>query len=148
VILSWWVRMMVEHGFTESLLATGDLGRARPQAERFLEITLATEERMFQAFAWEANARLAMVESDLARAADCIGKAVATIEGFEVPLAAWRVHATAAECSERAGDRRAAKRYRNLSRATILELAGSLPPEDPLRSTFLSALAVRAVLER
>ncbi len=148
VILSWWVRMMVEHGFTESLLATGDLGRARPQAERFLEITLATEERMFQAFAWEANARLAMVESDLARAADCIGKAVATIEGFEVPLAAWRVHATAAECSERAGDRRAAKRYRNLSRATILELADSLPPEDPLRSTFLSALAVRAVLER
>ena len=46
VILSWWVRLMVEQGFTESLLATGDLGRARPQAERFLAITLATEERM------------------------------------------------------------------------------------------------------
>ncbi len=148
VILSWWVRMKVEQGLTDSLLAMGDLGRARPQAERFLEITLATEERTFQALAWEANTRLAMAESDLKRAGDCIGNGLATIEGFEVPLAAWRVHATAAACSERAGDRRAAKRHRELSRATILELANSLTPEDPLRSTFLSAPAVRAVLER
>src|SRR5262249_38215641 len=139
VIFSWHVRMMVEQGVTDCLLATGDLGRARPQAERFLELTLATADRMFQALAWEANARVAMPESDLARAADCIGKAVAAIEGFEVPLAAWRVHATAAACAERADDERAAQRYRELSRATILQLANSLPSEEPLRSTFLSA---------
>jgi hypothetical protein len=70
------------------------------------------------------------------------------MEDFEVPLAAWRVHATAAACAERAGNRRAARRHRELSRATILELAESLPAEGPLRSTFLSAQAVRVVLDR
>jgi hypothetical protein len=103
---------------------------------------------MFQALAWEANARLAMAESDLTRAADCVGRAVASIEGLEVPLAAWRVHATAAECADRARDGRAARRHRELGRATILQLADSLPPEEPLRSMFLSAPAVRVVLDR
>jgi DNA-binding winged helix-turn-helix (wHTH) protein/tetratricopeptide (TPR) repeat protein len=148
VILSWWLRMLVEQAMTETLLASGDLGRARAQAERFLETTLATAERTFQGLAWEANARLAIAVSDLVRADNCIDKAVATIEGFEVPLAAWRVHATAAECAERAGDGRAAERFRELSRATILQLASSMPPEDPLRSIFLSAPAVRVVLDR
>jgi tetratricopeptide (TPR) repeat protein len=147
VTCSWWVRMLVEQGVTESLLARADLDRARPQAKRFLEITLATADRMFQALAWEANARVAMAEANLKRAADCIGKAVATIEGFEVPLAAWRVHATAAECAQRAGSEGAAQRSRDLSRVTILELANSLPPEEPLRSTFLSAPLVRSVVD-
>jgi DNA-binding winged helix-turn-helix (wHTH) protein/tetratricopeptide (TPR) repeat protein len=148
VIFSWQVRMMVEHGVTDALLAKGDRRRARAQAGRFLEITLASADRMFQALAWEANARLAMAESDLTRAADCVGRAVASIEGLEVPLAAWRVHATAAECADRARDGRAARRHRELGRATILQLADSLPPEEPLRSTFLSAPAVRVVLDR
>jgi DNA-binding winged helix-turn-helix (wHTH) protein/tetratricopeptide (TPR) repeat protein len=145
---SWWVRMLVEQGFTESLLARRELEQARRQAERFLEVTLATADRMHQALAWEANARLAMAESNLVRADDCIGKAVITIAGFEVPLAAWRVHATAAECSARAGDRRAAARHRKLSRTTILDLANSLHSEEPLQGIFLSAPAVRAVLTR
>jgi hypothetical protein len=103
---------------------------------------------MYQALAWEANARVAMADSDLAHAADCVGIAVATMEGFEVPLAAWRVHATAAACFERMGDGQAAQRFRELSRATVVRLADSLPAEDPLRSTFLSAPAVRGVLDR
>ena len=148
VIFSWHVRLMVEQGVTDCLLASGDLARARAQAERFLAMTLATADRMFQALAWEANARLEIAEGDLVRAAHCIDEAVATVEGFEVPLAAWRVHATGAERSERAGDGRAAKRHRKLSRATILELAESLSAEESMRTTFLSAPAVRAVLER
>src|SRR5262249_41979842 len=111
VIFSWHVRLMVEQGVTHCLLASADLRRAQPQAECFLELTLATADRMFQGLAWEANARIAMAESDLARAEVCIGKAVAAIEGFEVPHATWRVHATAAECAERAGNRRAARRH-------------------------------------
>src|SRR5262249_40513746 len=148
VIFSWHVRMMVEQGVTDCLLASGDLRRARPQAERFLELTLATADHMFQGLAWEANARVAMAQSDPERANECAAGAVAAIEGFEVPHAAWRVHATAAECAERAGNRRAARRHRELSRATILELAKSLPAEGPVQGTFLSAQAVRLVLDR
>jgi len=148
VVLSWWARMLVEQGFTECFIAMGDLERARSQGARFLDVTLANADHTLQALAWEANARIAMAEADPARAAHCIHEAVATLDGFEAPLAAWRVHATAAECSERAGDGRAATRYRELSCATILELADSLPPGEPLRSAFLSAAAVRVVLDR
>jgi hypothetical protein len=48
------------------------------------------------------------------------------MDGFEVPLAAWRVRATAAELSERRADMGA--------------------PEDPLRETFLSASSISKVL--
>jgi hypothetical protein len=51
---------------------------------------LATAERSWQVLAWEANARIAMAQLDLDRARDCIAKGLSTMEGFEVPLAAWR----------------------------------------------------------
>ena len=68
------------------------------------------------------------------------------MKGFEVPLAAWRVHATAAALYKRMGKSDVAEQHRALSRATILQLANSLPADEPLRSTFLSAPAVVQVL--
>jgi hypothetical protein len=64
----------------------------------------------------------------------------------EVPLAAWHVHATAAALHERTGKSGEADHHRALSRTTILQLAQSLPAAEPLRHTFLSALAVAKVL--
>jgi DNA-binding winged helix-turn-helix (wHTH) protein len=146
VMLDWYWRMLLESGLTEVWLAKGDLVQARPQAERFLEVTLATTERTWQALAWEANARVAVGEGDVPRAQDCIVKALSTMEGFEVPLAAWRVRATAADLAQRAGDEELAAHNRELSRATILKLANSLPAEEPLRNIFLSAPSVSKVL--
>jgi hypothetical protein len=69
------------------------------------------------------------------------------MEGFEVPLAAWRVHATASELAAVAGNRQTAKHYLELSRETILKLADSLPAaEESLRRTFLSAPSVSRIL--
>jgi hypothetical protein len=68
------------------------------------------------------------------------------MEGFEIPLAGWRVHATAAEVSQRSADSESSQRHREISRVTILNLANSLTPEDPLRKTFLSALSVTNIL--
>ena len=59
---------------------------------------------------------------------------------------AGRVHATAAELNERTGNSGVADHHRDLSRATILRLAQSLPEAEPLRCTFLSAPAVAKVL--
>jgi hypothetical protein len=87
-----------------------------------------------------------MANQDHARAADCIAKAVATVQGFEVPLAAWRVHATAAHIDEKSANPESARARRDLSRATILKLACSLPEQDPLRNIFLSAPALAWVL--
>jgi DNA-binding winged helix-turn-helix (wHTH) protein/tetratricopeptide (TPR) repeat protein len=144
----WYFRMPLQSGLTELWLAKGDWAEARREAESFLEITLATAERTYQGLAWEANARAAMAAQDGTRAEECIAKALSTIEGFEVPLAAWRVHGTAAEHYARAGAHNLAGHQRELSRATILKLANSLPLEEPLRQIFLSAPMVRKILGR
>jgi hypothetical protein len=147
VIHDWYCRMMLEEALTELWLAKRDLTRARPAAERFLELTLATAERTWQARAWETGARVAMAEGDLHRAQMCVDRALSTMEGFEVPLAAWRVHGTAAALYGRAGNDAASERHRALARATILRLSNSLASDDPLRDTFLSAPAVRAIVD-
>jgi tetratricopeptide (TPR) repeat protein len=139
-------RLLVESALTELWLAKGDIVQARVQAEQFLQVTLATPERTFQALAWEANARVAMAEADHMRAQDCIAKALLAMEGFEVPLAEWRVHATAAALDHVMRKRDSAERHRAASRATILRIAGSLPAEHPLRTSFLSASPVASIL--
>jgi hypothetical protein len=148
VLFDWYWRMPLAAGFTNLWLANGDLVQARFYAERLLNSTLATEERTWQALAWEVNARLAVAERDGARARDCITKALSTVQGFEVPVAAWPVYATAADIDEQAGDIESAAVHRELSRATIRQLADSLPAEEPLRQIFLSAPAVAKILNR
>jgi DNA-binding winged helix-turn-helix (wHTH) protein/tetratricopeptide (TPR) repeat protein len=148
VRFDWYWRMPLAAGLTELSLAQGDRVRARLEAERFLDRALATEERTWQGLAWEINSRVALAERDHARASDCIAKAVSTVQGFEVPLAAWKVHATAALIEEEWGSLESARRHRNLSRTTILRLANSLPEQEPLRKIFLSAPAVARVLSR
>lgn len=143
----WFRRMPLQAGLTELWLRKGDLARAREEAQCFLKVTLATAERTYQGLAWEANARIAIAEQEWVRAEECIVKAVSTVEGYEVPLAAWRVHGTAAEIYEHAGNAVLAGHHRELGRATIFRLANSLPPEDPLRTTFLSAAPVSKVIE-
>ncbi len=119
--------------------------QARSQAERFLNVTLATAERTWQALAWEANARVAIAQRDLARAKGYIGKALSTIEGYEAPLADWRAHATAAELYAQTSKMELTQHHLELSRATILKLANSMVAEEPLAKVFLSAPLVRNV---
>jgi hypothetical protein len=144
----WYWRMPLVTGLIELSLATGDRARARLEAERFLDMALTTTERTWQGLAWETNARVALANRDHARARQCIGKAVSTVQGFEVPLAAWQVHATAAHIEKAAGNPESAHAHRDLSRATILRLANSLPEHEPLRRIFLSAPAVARVLSQ
>ena len=143
----WYRSIMIDSARTDLCLAQGDLQQARQQAARFLDATLWTAERTWQALAWEANARVAMAAEEWKRATECIGEALSTMEGFEVPLAAWRVHASAADLCWSTGQSEAAYQYREQSRATILKLADSLRAEDPLRAKFLSAPSVRKVFE-
>jgi tetratricopeptide (TPR) repeat protein len=146
VFFDWYWRMPLAGGTTELWLATGDRNRAQLEAGRFLEISLATADRHWQGLAWEVNSRVALENRDLPRARDCIAKALATVQGFEVPLAAWRVHATAARIDEESGNLEAARSHRDISRVTILRLANSLPEREPLRESFLSAPAVARIL--
>jgi hypothetical protein len=146
VIHDWYTRMLLESALSELWLAKGDIAQARLQADRFLEATLATAERTWQALAWELNARLAISDLDLERAQECVARALESMEGFDTPLAAWRVHATAADVAQRRGDAEGATQHLKNSGATILKLANSLPANHRLRATFLSAAPVSRVL--
>jgi hypothetical protein len=146
VIHDWYCRLVLHSVLTDLLLAKGDLARAREAGETFLAITGATAERTWQALAWEANARIALASLDSRRAQECVAEGLSAMNGFDVPLAAWRVHATAAELSERLGDTETAKHHHELGRATVLGLASSLGPEDSLRARFLSTPSVAGVL--
>lgn len=121
--------------------------RRGAKASVFLNISLATAERTYQGLAWEANARVAIAGKDWRRAEECIANGLSTIEEYEVPLAAWRVHGTAGDLYGRAGKIDLATRHRELSRTTIMKLANSLgPEEEALRTTFLSAPSVDRIL--
>ena len=146
VIHDWYCRLIMGQALSEVWLSKGDLARARSEAEQFLALTLATAERTWQALAREASARVAMAEGDRGHARTCVDKAVAAMEGFEVPLAAWRVHASAAELERRLGNQRAAERHRSLGRSTVLALANFLVDYERLRDTFLAAPPVRAII--
>jgi len=146
LITDWYNRLPLQRALTEAWLSKGDLEKARVEAEEFLKVTLATGDRTFRALAFEVNARVVTAEGDLPRARDCITQAVQAMEGYEVPLAHWRAHATAYELYQRMKQRDAAKKHRELSRATIMKLVNSLPVEEPLRRIFLSAPAIRKIL--
>jgi tetratricopeptide (TPR) repeat protein len=148
VLFDWYWRMALAAGLTELWLAMGDRVRARTEAEHFLQISLDTADRHWQGLAWESNARVALADQNYHRARECIGKAVATVQGFEVPLAAWRVHATAADIEEESGNPGSVRFHRDISRSTILQLANSLPEREPLREIFLSAPLVSRILNR
>ena len=146
LMTDWVNRVLLQWALTTAWLFKGELLPARAAAELFLQVARATNERTFRAIAFEANARVALAEGELPRAEDCIAQAVKEMEGFETPLSAWRVHATASEVYQRVGEPDAAQRHREVSRATIMKLANSLPGEEPLRGTFLSAPEVRKIL--
>jgi hypothetical protein len=146
VIHDWYTRMLLESALSELWLAKGDIAQARLQTDRFLKGTLATAERTWQALAWETNARVAISDLNLERAQECVAQALESMAGFDTPLAAWRVHATAADVAQRTGDAERATQHLKNSGTTILRLANSLPANHRLRATFLSATPVSRVL--
>jgi DNA-binding winged helix-turn-helix (wHTH) protein len=146
VIHDWYTRMMLESALTDLWLRKGNRLAARYHARCFLEAAQATAERTWQALAWEANARLAEADRDLPRAQECVAQALAAMEGFDTPLAAWRVHATAAAVQQRAGNLADSTHHRDRSQTVVLRLAGSLPREHPLRATFLASPAIGRIL--
>ena len=75
-------------------------------------------------------------------------QALQAMEGFEVPVAAWRVHGTASALRERLRQPGPAEKHRELSRAIIMKLANSMPVEEPLRKIFLSAPAICNLLDQ
>ena len=126
IIFDWYWRLALEWGWADLAITGGDRGAAQYRARRLLERALATEERTWQALAWETMARASLSEGDLENAMVHLEAAFSVTEGYETPLANWLLQRTAAWLHEACGDtqRMAAARQRcGESRA---HLAGSI----------------------
>jgi DNA-binding winged helix-turn-helix (wHTH) protein len=146
VLLDWYWRLLQRWVLAGSFLSRGELARARDQGEQLVAEACATAERTWQALAWDVNARIALAEGDSRQAWNLIERGLAALEDVEAPVAAWQVHATAAEILEALGDSPSAGSHRKSGRDTVLRLAASLAPYEVSRRTFLSSPAVSRLL--
>jgi hypothetical protein len=143
--LHWYWRMSAQLGLSNVWLASGNVRKARLEADRFLESALSTADPNLQALAWEVGARVAMAEKDATAAEERIEKGLAVVQAFEIPTTAWRIHATRSDLYRQAKNDTAAETHRARAEAIVLALASSFAPDDPLRSAFLDAAPVRRI---
>jgi len=138
--LHWHWRIQAHLGMTAALVRSGDIVNARLEAARCLESAQATADPNLKALALEMNARVALADHNLPGSRRYIHNALAIVEEFDVPVAAWRVHAAACELSP---NQEQAERHRAIARDTLLKIANSFDAHEPLRASLLSAAPVR-----
>src|SRR4030095_8596711 len=149
--LHWFWRMTAQLGLSEVWLQSGNLVNARSHVDSFLQSALSTADPYVQALAWELQARLSVAERNSSGAEEAIQHAVTIVEKFEIPIVAWRVHATAWDFYQNATNNATNKdaSARHLERAAwcVMRVADSFAPEEPLRQTFLAAPPVLRIME-
>jgi DNA-binding winged helix-turn-helix (wHTH) protein/tetratricopeptide (TPR) repeat protein len=144
--LHWHWRMQAQAGMTETLLSAGDLENAHREADALLQSALSTAEPNTRARAWEIKSRVARAEKDHTGARACIENALAILDKFEIPMAAWQVHRTAGDLSADEGDHARAGEHRSRAKELIFKIADTFDPGEPLRESLLAAPPVRRIL--
>ena len=144
--LHWTWRMTAQLGMSEAWLQSADLEKASVEADVLLRSVLQTADPHLQALAWEMQARIALSRQDWTRAKDCIHKALEIVRNFDVPIAAWQVHATAWRLDHCKQEQGAAESHRQAAKAYILKIADSFAHGEPLRDTFLTATPIARIL--
>ena len=76
------------------------------RADGFLESAAVTEDPNLQALAWEMKARIAICLGEWAEAERLCPQSLAILQRFDVPIAAWQVHATAWELLPAIGNKK------------------------------------------
>ncbi len=144
--LYWYWRLQAQLGMSRARLETGDLANARREADSFLESALSTDDPNLQSLAWEMKARIAIAREEWSEAESFVAQAIAILQRFEVPIAAWRVHATAWDVYRQLKQEDKAEQQRNAAETVVRAIANSFAPDEPLREIFLTSDPVRRVL--
>ncbi|AXL51105.1 adenylate/guanylate cyclase [Paraburkholderia caffeinilytica] len=142
IMFDWYWRLAIEWGRSEAALMAGDPRSAHVHGHAFLTLALATEDRTWQALAWDVVAREALASGDPLMARERIDAAFAATAGFETPLADWRLHRTAATIHEACGDAEQADVQQRRFMSTLEHLSNSLPRGDRIGRRLL-ALSTR-----
>ena len=144
----FYLRMPLLHGLGEAWLERGDVDRAHRVATELSDLASQPGECTWMALGARLLARVATARGDQDRARAEIARAGRALEGAEAPLAAWRVHATAAELYEAHGESAAARRAWGASAAVLRRLATSLSEHPRLRQGLLDSPPAARILER
>jgi tetratricopeptide (TPR) repeat protein len=136
VHLDWYWRLALEWGMVTLLIATGDHAGALTRTEILCALAEQTDERAWQALAYEGKARAALAGGDMTKAIDSVDKALAACAGVQAPAAELRVLATAAMTIRARGDAARATRHTRHGEMIRQQIAESLPEGHPLRQQF------------
>ena len=128
------------------------MGHAQQAAARLHEATAIAPDRTFLALSHSLMAKVAIAAGDLQEARAQLPRAIAIVRNAGLPVAAWRVYATAASFYESIGDTNKAVEYRARFDGVAQSLAKSLAPDDlaargriVLRRAAISGLRHRLV---
>jgi DNA-binding winged helix-turn-helix (wHTH) protein len=144
--LHWIWRLTAQLEAGNAWLLSGNIVNARAAADGFLDFALSTADPHLQALAWELKTRVAMAANDWTDAREYMRRALAIVDMFEIPVAAWQTHATAWQLYRHAKEHKLAETHRDRAETCILKIADSFAPDEPLRATFLAAAPVRGIL--
>jgi DNA-binding winged helix-turn-helix (wHTH) protein/tetratricopeptide (TPR) repeat protein len=130
--LDWYWRMIGQIGLASARLAKGDLEGAKAAIDALVQAAASGANPAMKAIVWNVKARVAIAAGDWDSAKDSVERALASLAAFDVPNAARRIHATAAQYYSHAGDPQAVERHRAKEKEAIANLVASLPAGDPL----------------
>lgn len=137
VHLDWYWVLPLHWAAARLAMSCGDLDAAQRRIELFIDEAHQSDERMWQALAWDSQARLALARQDAAAAQESVRKAVEVTRGFETPNSDWRVHSTAAVVCARLGDEAGVLAHTGASEAVRRVLHDSLPEGSRGRARLL-----------
>jgi tetratricopeptide (TPR) repeat protein len=145
--MPWSAKLRLREGLAQAWRARGDLQRAGSEATALQSLAASADEPAPRARAAWLLGEIALQAGQLSQAETFLREALATIEGHESPPIEWRVAACLARLYRRQRQTKRAETARARSAALITQLVESLPAGHELRRSFLSARAVREVLE-
>jgi tetratricopeptide (TPR) repeat protein len=144
-LMDWVLNMPVRLGLGQYWLARRQFGRAREQLRELCRLAATSGERTYLALGRQGLAEAALAQRDLPAAEHELSEALQAVHGYEVPLAEWRVCATAARTELARGRRVKAAAYWTRSAAVLDRLAASLKDDTDLHRSFLAQAAVQTV---
>jgi tetratricopeptide (TPR) repeat protein len=145
LLMDWILHMPLRLGLAECGLAQGDAPRAREHLEELCRLAAQSGERTYLGLARQTLAEMALAAGEVPAAASQLSEALQAIEGYEVPLAEWKVCATAARLEMARGRAQRAGDYWVRSAGVLDRLAASLDEAPDLQRLFLAEPEVQAV---
>jgi tetratricopeptide (TPR) repeat protein len=145
LLMDWILQMPLRLGLAECGLAQRDRDRSRDHLEELCRLAATSGERTYLGLGRQALAAMALAAGDVHGATSQLSEALQAIDGYEVPLAEWRIYATAARLELARGHPQKAGDYWARSARVIDGLATSLEEESDLQRSFLAEPAVQEI---